>query len=98
MYAQYQCAPVLRQLVRCYWSFVDNSPAELEADAEAEVERIVPDGCPELLFHFGTPHAGKYDSAPQVVIVGQLSAPLLLKRQGPVDVVGIRFSASGARR
>jgi AraC-like DNA-binding protein len=98
MYAQYQPAPVLRQLVRCYWSFTDSSPALQTEGEEGEVERIVPDGCPELLFHFGTPHAGQRDAAPQVVIVGQLSAPLLLKRQGPVDVVGIRFSASGARR
>ena len=41
----------LRSYVECFWFLSDSRPP----DGPREIERIVPDGCTELIFHLGDP-------------------------------------------
>jgi AraC-like DNA-binding protein len=65
------------------------------------VERIVPDGCPEIVVHAATPFArlgadGERTSQRPAVLSGQLHRSILLAPAGRVDVFGIRFHPWGA--
>jgi AraC-like DNA-binding protein len=65
------------------------------------VDRIVPDGCPELLVQFGAAITEMTPSGMQKVqatslFAGQLTRPLLLKSTGPVGTIGVRFLPGGA--
>jgi AraC-like DNA-binding protein len=79
--------------VRCVWLF--------EGGEEAEDQRIAPDGCSELIVHFGQPYlertadGGAFRQAP-VVFAGQLTRPLHLRADGPAGVIGVRFHPAGA--
>lgn len=79
--------------VRCVWLF--------EGGAEAEDQRIAPDGCAELIVHFGQPYlergpGGQAFRQPPVVFAGQLTRPLHLRADGPAGVIGVRFHPAGA--
>lgn len=79
--------------VRCIWLF--------EGGEEAEDQRIAPDGCAELIVHFGQPYLERaadgsaFRQAP-VVFAGQLTRPLHLRADGPAGVIGVRFHPAGA--
>lgn len=79
--------------VRCVWLF--------EGGEEAEDQRIAPDGCSELIVHFGRPYLERtpggeaFRQAP-VVFAGQLTRPLHLRADGPAGVIGVRFHPAGA--
>jgi AraC-like DNA-binding protein len=79
--------------VRCVWLF--------EGGAEAEDQRIAPDGCSELIVHFRQPYLERapdgsaFRQAP-VVFAGQLTRPLHLRADGPAGVIGVRFHPAGA--
>ena len=76
-------------MLRCIWVF------EGRFD-EVHDERIVPDGCPELILHFGTPYAerddaGAWQRQPPLLLAGNLTHALLLRAEGDVGVLGIRL-------
>jgi AraC-like DNA-binding protein len=96
-YAEFAPSPRLAREVRCIWIF--------EADAsrgEPLPERIVPDGRPELIVHFGEPFLetldGRETRQPRAVFAGQISRPLWLRPGGAAGVLGVRFHAFGARK
>jgi len=76
--------------VKCFWileSASSQSPGQ---------ERILPDGCTEIVFHTGDPFEqynadGKTERQPLTVLVGQIRGHLLIKPTGTVRVLGIRF-------
>jgi AraC-like DNA-binding protein len=89
--------PSLRPFVRTLWHLEGEAPGPL-----APPERVVPDGCPELVLHFGAPYRlgaadGPLDSQGRAVFVGQLEGPADLKPTGPTGIVGVRFRPAGAR-
>jgi AraC-like DNA-binding protein len=62
---------------------------------------VMPDGRPELVLHFGTPFrlvsaAGHEARQSSILFVGQLRSRLLLRPDGPIGIVGIRFHPHGA--
>ena len=83
----------LSRYIQCFWMLEDPSPS-------AEAQRIVPDGRPELIFNLGRPFqsegAGEWQRQPQSFVAGQITRPLLLRADGPVRIVGIRFHPHGA--
>lgn len=97
-YVEFPAPPELDAWVRCIWTF----EAEFE---HAHDERIVPDGCPEIILHFGTPYseldeAGQstiWRAQPSVLLAGNLTRPLILRAQGKVGVLGIRLWPHAAR-
>lgn len=94
VFRQYDVPEPLSPFVRRIWSYAD--------DAAAAIERIVPDGCPELVIDL----AGRAVEAgpdgmghvqPPVLMAGQLTRPLVMTVEGPVHVVGVSFHPDGAR-
>lgn len=90
-------SPPLRASVRRFWGLSDGG-----AGGARDLERIVPDGCMELIVHLGDPFTrldgqAAAGSQPRALLAGQLLAPLLLRPGRRVDVFAIRFEPWGAR-
>ena len=66
------------RIVDCYWV--------LEGAAPGAVQRVVPDGRPELILNLGQPFEslqnGQWQPQPQCFLAGQLTGPLLLRATG----------------
>jgi hypothetical protein len=102
--------PRLAPFVRCHWIFeADVDPAQASC---APHETVVPDGHPELIFHFGAPFAEVLGAAsapalpasasalreqPAALFAGQLTRPLRLRPCGRAGTLGVRFHPWGAR-
>lgn len=82
--------------VECVWAVWDREP---RAGARAP-ERIVPDGCPELIVHLADVFARRVGERwvpqPRLFLAGTLTRPWLLRPGRRVDTVGIRFRPGAA--
>lgn len=83
--------PDLRAVVETFWTLEGAEPS-------AEVEsprRVLPDGRPELIVHYGAPYrrhqAGAVEDDPRTFLFGQLSEPLDLAPRGAVRTVAARL-------
>jgi len=78
------------------WQLDDN------AATPGAIQRVVPDGRPELILNLGEPFEafqnGEWVRQPRCFLAGQLTGPLLLRSNGLAKIIGIRFRADGARR
>ncbi len=93
-YQESKPRPELRPFVRCVWSYEDASPSHV-------VQRIPPDGCPELILHLADPYEeqgedGRFVRQPRTIFAGQMTQPLCLRARGAVACAGVRFEADGA--
>ncbi len=65
-------------------------------------QRIVPDGCAELILNLDQPleafQDGVWQAQPRLFFAGQITGPLLLRPAGAVRVMGIGFHPHGAAR
>lgn len=64
-----------------------------------ESQRILPDGCAELILNFADPvvqETGGPVRQPPLMFVGQITGPLHIRPTGRVDLLGIRFRPGGA--
>lgn len=81
------------RFVKCYWTLEDDSPS-------TDVQRIVPDGRPELILNFAQPFesqiSGQWKPQPECFFVGQITGPFLLRPRGPARMLGVRFHPHGA--
>jgi len=96
-YRQIQPSFPVSTFVQCYWLLEDNS------SPHSSVQRIVPDGCPELILNLGCPfegqkEEGEWSSQPQFFFAGQITRPMFIRSNGPAKVLGVRFHPFGARR
>src|SRR5690348_9444283 len=73
----------------------------LETD-DVAVQRIVPDGRPEVIVNLGRPfewfRGNQWRLQPRVFLVGQITGPLLVRPSGPARILGARFQPQGAAR
>lgn len=93
-YAEFPPREELRPWVRLLWVYEDDAPSTV-------VQRIPPDGCPELIVHLAEPYDEQTPGAgfvrqPSVIFAGQMTQPLALRATGPVACVGLRFEPDGA--
>ena len=86
----------LRAFIECFWT--------LEGDgllAGSSAERILPDGCVEVILNFGDRFlqhdGGDKRRQPRNFIVGQMTGPILISPTGAVELLGIRFQPGGTR-
>ena len=93
-YDQYDPPEVLRSFIRCFWS--------LEAPEQTieEKQRIVPDGCMEMIFHYGDPYKQYFDDGssiiqPRCFVFGQVTSPLEIAPAGFSGIVAARFEPDG---
>jgi len=80
----------LADVIECVWTVRDPHAAARTP------ERIVPDGCPELIVHLGDRFArldveGRWVRQPRAFVAGTLTRPWMLRAGRRVDTVGIRF-------
>ena len=106
-YHEYPPPPSLRPYVRCFWAL--EAPAvpggALESSAE---ETVLPDGCTELIVHFGdryrvreaSPAPGGAPAVPRVqsfaVVGGPIQRAIRLEPTGATGIVAARFEPHGA--
>lgn len=94
-YKIYSPCPKLSGQVHYHWSLEGSLP-----DEGAGRERIFPDGCIELLFHYGDPFL-KYDTAvlshiqPKAFIHGQIKQFIEIAPTGNVGIFSTRFTPAG---
>lgn len=93
-YKTYQPNPGLLNYVRCYWT--------LEAPKEKvpEKQRIVPDGCMEMIFHYGDFYKqyipdGNTVLQPRCFVFGQVTQPLEIEPTGETGIFAVRFLPEG---
>ena len=81
----------LQPFVRFFWA--------VRAAGTIEPERVIPDGCCELILHFGArPRRLLGDSCllqPDSFVFGQVERAIELEMRGDVDVFGVRFQPVG---
>ena len=97
-YREFQPHPALATRVRLIWIYESSA-----TDSADELQRIVPDGYPELLLHFGDCFSeigidGKLYRQARLMFAGQISRPLMLRSGASAGVIGVRFwpHAAGA--
>ena len=93
-YAEYPPREDLRPWVRLTWTYEDDAPSQT-------VQRIAPDGCPELIIHLAEPYeeqtlAGAFVRQPRAIFAGQMTRPIALRATGPVRCIALRFEPDGA--
>lgn len=87
----------LASVIRCFWAY-EASPQ----DGAAAIQRIVPDGYPEMVLQYGD-HGyevsadGTQTLQPRFIFAGQISQPLLLQPGTDAGLIGIRLQPAGAR-
>ena len=82
----------LNKHVECFWTLESAAPS-------TQTERILPDGCIELILNFGAQFSQHCDDArklqPKNFLVGQMTGPITISPSGPVHLIGIRFHPGG---
>src|SRR5215470_10581620 len=91
IYREYRPALHLRPFVECIWSLAGQT-----ASRAGEPERILPDGCMELVIHRGEPFRRDGITQPRSFVVGQMMSPAFVTMTGMIDVIGVRFQPAGA--
>ena len=86
--------PSLAHFVKCFWTL------EAPADRSQERQRIVPDGCMEMIFHYGDLFYQYLDNGtnvtqPRSFVFGQIIKPLEIAASGKTGVFAARFHPDG---
>jgi AraC-like DNA-binding protein len=94
-YRQHALPSPLSRFIECVW-FLRSEGSRPPSGPE----RIVPDGCPELIFQLGDPcRAARPGEAaalqPTALLVGPLTSSLLVEPTGAVATMGVRFRPGG---
>lgn len=85
-------SPDLQNKVVCYWVVKDEDPTPRQ-------QKIIPDGCPEIIFHLGDAYrinlGGEWVKQSRSLLAGQLTKHFLLENTGVSDMLGIKFRPAG---
>lgn len=95
-YAEFPPAPDLQDLIECVWVLEGDAPP-----SAAPPERVMPDGCAELIVHLGVPFErlgpeGRGEPQPAAFLVGQLTRLFVIRPRGAFHTLGVRFRPHGA--
>jgi AraC-like DNA-binding protein len=95
-YREFHPLPSLSKYVECFWLL-----ESANSRTPAPPERLLPDGCVELILNFGAQfqehkEAGPAELQPRGIVVGQMTQPVLVSSTGPVLLIGIRFLPGGS--
>lgn len=87
-YREYRPCAALQPFVQCYWSREATA-----AGAGPALNRVLPDGCMDIVFNFGDAWsgAGERDGHRGGAVVGTMTAPLLVRPGRREEFVGVRF-------
>lgn len=84
----------LQQFVKCFWTL------EAEAEAEPVPQRVLPDGCMELIFHYGDLYRQYFEDGSSIIqprsfVFGQISKYIEIAPTGMSGIVAARFLPEG---
>lgn len=93
-YQTFHPHPDLDALIKCYWIL------EVHAGKDSGKQRIVPDGCIEMIFILGDDikrytSEDKFIIQPRAIIIGQITEPLFIEPTGYVNSFAVRFYPYG---
>lgn len=93
-YETFPAHPDLESIVKCYWIL------EVPAEAGAERQRIIPDGCLEMVFILGDDikrytHNDEFILQPRAMVLGQITEPFFVQPTGYVHSFAVRFYPYG---
>ncbi len=93
-YHIFEPAKNLRALIKCYWSL------EITKEEAPEKQTIVPDGCLEMIFHYGDLYKQYVENGnsiiqPRCFVIGQLTRPLEIEPTGETGIFSVRFHPNG---
>jgi len=90
LYNTFESDSELRPLIKAYWILED------VAHEHPEKQRIIPDGCMEMIFHIGDLYRqyvqdGNYILQPRCFVFGQITSPLDIEPTGVTNIFAVRF-------
>lgn len=93
-YQTFEPSKDLNTLVKCYW--ILESPKE----DNPQRQTIVPDGCMEMIFHYGDLYRQYITEEasilqPRCFVIGQLTKPLEIEATGETGIFSVRFYPDG---
>src|ERR1043165_6072685 len=93
-YKTYEPDASVSSFVKCFWKL------EAPAENKPEKQRIVPDGCMEMIFHFGDLYKQYKDEGnciiqPRCFVFGQITTPLAIEPSGRTGIFAARFHPDG---
>jgi AraC-like DNA-binding protein len=92
VYTEAAAAPSLAGVVRCYWSIEGFVPP-----GESVVNRVLPDGCMDVIFNLGDAPTGEIGTLPEPgYVVGTMPEAMIVGMSGRVDMIGVRFEPGAA--
>ncbi|WP_284652265.1 helix-turn-helix transcriptional regulator [Flavobacterium terrisoli] len=94
-YNVYEPKSSLSGKVKCYWSLEDS-----ENKDQNKKDRVFPDGCVELLFHYGDffkkyEDNGTSEIQPKSFVYGQITKFIDLEPTGRIGIFSVRFQPNG---
>ena len=93
-YQTFEPGENLATFVKCYW-ILENPKEETP-----EKQIIVPDGCMEMIFHYGDLYKQYIENQnsiiqPRSFVIGQLTRPLEIEPTGRTGIFSVRFQPNG---
>lgn len=92
IYADLPPSARLANFIKCFWA--------LEYSGSTDVEPVLPDGCPEIVFNlsdrFLRLHTAHDELQPTALFAGQMSRSISIRPTGNVKLFGVRFHPAGA--
>ena len=93
-YKTYPPSKELSTFIKCFWTL--ESPLE----KEQKKQRIIPDGCMEMIFHYGDLYKqyledGNFIIQPKCFVFGQITEALEIEPTGRIGIFAIRFHPNG---
>ncbi len=93
-YQTFEPHPDLQSLIKCHWIL------EVPADTDAKRQRIIPDGCIEMIFMLGDDvkrytKGDEFIIQPRAMVIGQITEPFFVEPTGFVNSFATRFYPYG---
>lgn len=93
-YKVYTPSPELQPFVKCFWSL------DGEKQDEPVRQRVLPDGCMEMIFHYGDHYRQFFDDGssavqPRSFIFGQIARYIEIAPTGVTGIIAARFNPEG---
>jgi AraC-like DNA-binding protein len=78
----------IKEFIECYWILDDKDPAPKQ-------QKIIPDGFPEIIFHYGDPYRilikQDWELQSDFLLAGQITKFFYLENTGTTGTFGIKF-------
>ena len=93
-YQVYTPSPELQPFIKCFWSLED------EKQDDTVKQRVLPDGCMEMIFHYGDPYRQYFEDGSSIIqpgsfVFGQITKYIEIAPTGSSGIISARFLPEG---